>query len=107
MSDEPILRPFTTYKGFGGVLAAFSLPTVILALLDIPTLGDPPSLLPALFAGLLGAVGLYVFIASDRKIKLLEAGTKAKKHGPDWKGISIAGSLFVLYLAAVVVQVRA
>ena len=65
------LRPWTTYKAFGGVLAVLGLPaSILVALGDTPPGGGPAApLTAAARPGLLGLAGLYVFLASDRAVK--------------------------------------
>ena len=71
------LRPWTTYKAFGGVLAVLGLPaSILVALGDTPPGGGPAApLTAAALPGLLGLAGLYVFLASDRAVKRIEAAS--------------------------------
>ena len=102
--------PYTTYKAFGGILVALTLPAAILIVLrDTPVGGGPPLPLAAgILPAMLAAVGLYIFIASDRKIR--EAQDQATKdniqHGPsiDWKGVLIAAAALLFYLILIGLQ---
>ncbi len=99
------MQPHATYKGFGGVLAVFGLASALLILLRAtpPGGGPPPLLAAAIGPGVLGLVGLYVFIASDAVLKQ-QAKEETPKPKPrvDVKSMVIASVLLLLFLAAVV-----
>ena len=99
------MQPHTTYKAFGGVLATFGLASALLILLrDTPPGGGAPApLTDAIGPGVLGLVGLYVFIASDAKLKH-QAKQETPKRRPhvDVKSMMIASALLLLFLALVV-----
>ena len=106
------LRPYTTYKAFGGMFAAFWLPGLILLVLDVvPTQGSLP-LLGGLLLGGLGLLGLSIFVLSDRALTKLQEQQAAedppseaeqKPSTVDWRGMAIAALLMLAYLSAVVV----
>ena len=81
-------------------MAAVTLPAATLALIMMDTSeGKPPpppsmTLLPAA----LGALGLYLFLANDHKIKAAERGDEKIPRGLDWRPALVAASLVSLYL---------
>ena len=99
------MRPHTTYKAFGGVLAVFGLAAALLIILrDTPPGGGaPPPLTAAIGPGVLGLVGLYVFIASDAVLKRqAKEETPSRKPRVDVKSMVIATVLLLLCFAAIV-----
>jgi hypothetical protein len=64
-------RPYSTYKAFGGFVAAFALAKTILVVLQIGGAGgEPPEpLRNAILPAIIGGVGLVVFILADRKLR--------------------------------------
>ncbi len=99
------MQPHTTYKAFGGVLAAFGLASALLILLrDTPPGGGAPApLTAAIGPGVLGLVGLYVFIASDAVLKRqAKEETPKRKPRVDVKSMVIASVILLLFFAAVV-----
>ena len=100
------MNPHATYKAFGGIASVLTLPYAVLTLLKAtPPGGGPPApLSTAVLPALLGSISLYVFIASDRKLKALNQGTD--RRGADWKGIGIATGAFSLYLLLIILKAR-
>jgi hypothetical protein len=95
------MRPHTTYKAFGGVLAAIGLASALLILLrDTPPGGGaPPPLTYAIVPGVLGLVGLYVFNASNAKLKHhAEENALKRKPRVDVKSMVIAFVLLLLFV---------
>jgi hypothetical protein len=96
-------RPYTIYKAIGGITVAFFLPSAINVIFRLPPAhGEPaPDILAAIPLALLGGIGLYIFIASDRKIKPLKAEAESKGWAQpvtDWKAILFIFALFFLGL---------
>ena len=109
--SEGDVRPYTTYKAFGGILVVWSLPAVILILLrDTPPGGGSPlPLSVASVPAIIAALGFFIFMVSDRKIKAERqaiAGENRRAGGRrvDWKGMLIAAGFLVLFLVFIVVR---
>jgi hypothetical protein len=103
-------RPYNTYKAFGGVLAALMLGFVVIVVTRIPNHAArtpvPLPLISALFPSILGLLGLYIFIASDKKIKAMKQACNTEpnpaKITTDTKGMLIAfgiGLLIIIFVA--------
>jgi hypothetical protein len=86
------MRPFTTYKAFGGMLT-LALPAIIpLYIRCLREQARIPIANIALLA-LIGILGFAIFITADKKIKdaKLHVNTiTTNRSAVDWKGISIA-----------------
>ena len=94
-------QPYVTYKAFGGIIGAFCSAIALVVLFgDVPPGGGPPEpLTAAIFPAILGALGLYIFIASDKKIKEIDKQPMVKKKLKDYIkwALIIVGFLIVLY----------
>ena len=95
---------FRFAKAFGGIIAGFSTFLVVF----VPK-GASIKLGYVILTGILGLLGLYIFIRSDRKVKELEksaesAGKKIK-HGIIEAMLITAFILLVLVLLALIIMV--
>lgn len=59
-----------------------------------------------IFSAIIGSMGVYIFMASDKKLKEAEknseASDKKKEQWMDWKAMLIAATIFILFAIAVV-----
>jgi hypothetical protein len=104
-------RPYTTYKAFGGVLTAMSLPNVIgFFIWGTPTT-PKPSLTVVAASLIVGSVGVCIFVASDRQIKKMKSGEPNSARNPteirvDSRGVFIFAGAMLLLLFFVALRAR-
>ena len=77
------LRPYTTYKAFGGVITVFTLLYLIFAALNYFKGVEPISIPMTIVSFILSVLGIFIFIWSGRKIDQIKNQEREKQKNEE------------------------